>query len=77
MGVEGTLHDNNAMLFVAAAIDARIATLPLQIVNQLQLRAGLIFRVQVFDTQGEWRLYKFIGCVTYQLLNLHSLSQHS
>lgn len=45
MGVEGTLHDNNAMLFVAAAIDARIAWIPLQNVNKLQLRAQLNFRV--------------------------------
>lgn len=51
MGVEGTLHDNNAMLFVAAAIDARIAWIPLQNVNKLQLRAQLNFRVYVFDTR--------------------------
>lgn len=51
MGVEGTLHDNNAMLFVAAAIDARIAWIPLQNVNKLELRAQLNFRVYVFDTR--------------------------
>lgn len=51
MGVEGTLHDNNAMLFVAAAIDARIAWIPLQNVNKLQLRAQLNFRVYVFETR--------------------------
>jgi hypothetical protein len=44
MGVEGTLHDKNVMLFVAAAIDTRIAWLPRQNLNQLQAQSTIDFQ---------------------------------